>query len=732
MRILNAALIGILSALICIPHPAARADRPEYPQTRTEAVIDVVHGISIEDRYRWLENGEDPEVQAWTNAQNELTRRGLDQFPEVKASLTGRLTSLYSIPEITSPCVFGQRYFYTRRSGLENHAIVYMREGGFEATPRAVLNPNKFSKSGAIAMDWWRPSPDGTLIAYGRSIGGSEKSTLSVRDTTTGEDLPDSIPYTRSCSIAWAPDGGGFYYTRFPEPDAVPAGDENYYRHVYYHELGADWREDPKVFGEGRPKEEWPSVAMSGDQKYLLLTVGRGWSESDLYIRRMDETEFRPVAVGLKALFKADVVDDKLYILTNHEAPRYRIVVVNPNDPSPENWKVVVPEQQGVLKKMRIVGGKLAVNILENAYSRLCVYDADGNLSVEIELPALGSVSGVNGRCDANELFFRFESFTYSPAIFRYDLGAHQMTVVERASAEHETTPYQTSQIWFNSRDGERVPMFVIHKQELVLNGDNPAVINGYGGFNINITPKFLQHPAPFLDAGGVYVLVNLRGGGEFGEQWHEAGQFERKQNVFDDMIAAAEKLIADKYTRPGRLGVRGGSNGGLLVGAVITQRPDLFNAAYCAVPLLDMVRYHRFKIARLWIPEYGSAENAAQFKYLHAYSPYHRVKPGVDYPAVLFTTAINDSRVDPMHARKMTALMQACSSSDKPILLQVEQDAGHGQGKPLHMKIAEYVDCWTFFMWRLEMLDDLRAQPTSRIAAPPTSSQETTGNQVP
>jgi prolyl oligopeptidase len=344
---------------------------------------------------------------------------------------------------------------------------------------------------------------------------------------------------------------------------------------------------------------------------------------------------------------------------------------------------------------------------MENAYSRLCVYETDGSMSTEIELPTLGSTRAVRGRYDSGELFFEFESFTHPPTIFRYDLGTHQMAAIDRMEIDVDLSRYEAKQIWLNSKDGTRVPMFVIHKQGIELNGDNPTVLGGYGGFNISVTPRFLQHPLPFLDAGGVYALVNLRGGGEFGEQWHQAGQLERKQNVFDDMIAACEKLIADKYTRPQRLALRGASNGGLLMGAMITQRPDLFKATHCAVPLLDMVRYHRFSIARLWIPEYGSAEDPEQFKYLHAYSPYHHVKRGVEYPAVLFTTAESDSRVDPMHARKMTALMQAVAGPENPILLWVEQKAGHGKGKPLHKRIAERVDSWIFLMWQLGMLDE-------------------------
>ncbi|MFQ5805544.1 MAG: prolyl oligopeptidase family protein [Phycisphaerae bacterium] len=699
--------LSVILALFGLPAVStAWAQQPKYPSTRVDVVTEVVHGVTIEDPFRWLENSNDPEVQAWIQQQNALTRSYLDQFSAKRQALTERLTALYGAATVSSPRVYADRYFYTRREGGQNHAIVYLKEGGIDKEPRAILNPNEFSEDGTVALDWWFPSPDGSLIAYGKSCGGDEKSTLFLRHVTTGKDSGLVIPRTRSNTIAWDADGQGFLYLRYPEPGSLPAGDQNYYRHVYYHKLGTDWRSDPKVFGEGRPKEEWPDVYPSCDYQFQFLVAQRGWSEEDLYVRKTGETKFRPVAVGLKARFTGDVLGDRLCLLTNYKAPRCRVVVADPTKPDPETWKDVIPEQKGVIQSMTIVGGKLVVSVMENAYSRLMVYDPDGKLVTEIELPTLGSVSEINGRCDRNELFFRFESFSYPPAVFRYDLGKHQMTQVEQMRVDVDLSRYETKQVWFNSKDGTGVPMFVIHKKGLELNGDNPTVLYGYGGFNISITPTFLQHPLPFLEAGGVYALANLRGGGEFGEEWHQAGQLEKKQNVFDDMIAAAEKLIADQYTRPERLGLRGGSNGGLLLGAMITQRPDLFKAAYCTVPLLDMVRYQRFSIARLWIPELGSAEDPEQFKFLYAYSPYHHVKKDQKYPAVLFTTAESDSRVDPMHALKMTALMQSATGSDNPVLLSLEKKAGHGQGKPLSKQIEERVDSWIFFMWQLGMLN--------------------------
>lgn len=693
--------------------PAA-AQRSDYPPTRTEAVVDVLHGVSVADPYRWLEDWKSPEVQTWIERQNALTREMLDRFPEERTKLVDRLTEIYSATTVSSPRVFGNRYFTTRREAGQNHAIVYVREGNVDAEPRIVLNPNQFSKDSSVALDWWFPSPDGSLIAYGKSPSGNERSTLFVRDVATGKDLPMSIPRTRSCTIAWDPDGKGFLYLRYPEPGSVLKEDEVYYRHVYYHKLGTDPGDDPKIFGEGRPKEEWPNVFSSSDYRCQFLIAKRGWSDQDLLFRKAGGTEFRPVAVGLRGLHEADALGDKLIIRTNYEAPRYRVVAADIADPDPQSWKEIIPEQKGVIEDVQIVGGKLIVSVMENAYSRLLIHEPDGKLISEVALPALGSVSGVHGLPSRDEFFFLFESFAYPPAVFRYDLGTHQLTKIDQVKVELDLSQFETRQVWFESKDGTRVPMFVVHKKGLELDGDNPTVLYGYGGFNISITPAFIQHAIPFIEAGGIYALANLRGGGEFGEDWHKAGQLARKQNVFDDMIAAAEKLIADKYTRAQRLGLRGGSNGGLLIGALLVQRPDLFNAALCAVPLLDMLRYHQFSIARLWIPEYGSAEDPGQFKYIHAYSPYHHVEKGATYPAVLFTTAESDSRVDPMHALKMTALMQAATSSDNPILLHVEKKAGHGKGKPLKMQVEERADAWLFFMWRLGMLGGVDAEQRS------------------
>lgn len=685
----------------------AAAQLPPYPPTKTDNVTDTIHGVTVADPYRWLESSDAPDVQAWTTAQNAYTRGLLDRFTAQREALAKRFEELYAADSSTAPQVHDKRYFTLKREGLKNQPLIYMRDGGMDKDPKLVLDPNTFSADGTVAIDWWFPSPDGSWLAYGRSDAGSEKSTLYLRDVVSGNNTALRIPNTRACTLAWDKDSGGFLYVRYPQAGSVPAGDENYFREVYYHKFGTDWKDDPKVFGEGRPKEEWHDVATSSDYGYQFLTASLDWSKNDLYVRKFGETEFRPVAVGLDGQFSADTIGDKLYLLTNFEAPRYRVLVADAASPGRENWKEVIPQQAGVIKSMTVIGGKLVLTILENAASRLVVFDTEGKQVREVKLPTLGTADAVTGRHDKPEMYFSFQSFAHPITIFSYDPDSDELKILERMDVKVELDQYETRQVWFNSKDDTRVPMFIIHRRDLKLDGKNPTILYGYGGFDIALNPTFNRGIFPWLDAGGVYAIANLRGGGEFGKDWHLAGRLDKKQNVFDDMIAAAEKLIADKFTSAERLGCYGGSNGGLLVGAMITQRPDLFRAAISAVPLLDMIRYHNFSIARLWIPEYGSAADAGEFKALWAYSPYHKVKPGTAYPATLFTTAESDSRVDPMHARKMAAAMQAAQSAkDRPILLWVETKAGHGAGKPLKKVIEQQVDNYIFFMWQLGMLN--------------------------
>lgn len=695
---------SVLSIFVAFSTPSIAEERPPYPATRTVDVVDEVHGEKIPDPYRWLENSEDAEVQAWTAQQNALTRKVLDRFDSPRAELRQRYEKLFEAQIGSCPKAFGDNYFFTKREGLQNQPLLYVRDGSLDAKPRVLIDPNKFAADGTTSLDWWHPSNDGMFVAYGRSDGGTEWSTLHLRDVNTATDGFLKIPRTRACSVAWSIARTGFLYTRYPEPGSVPAGDENYRRWVYYHKFGTEVKDDPCLYGPGRPKEEWTDVANSSDDQYQFLTASLDWSKNDLFMRAMGDAEFKPVAVGLDGVFSPDAFAGKLYLLTSFEAPRYRVLVADAKEPVQANWKEIVPQQTGVIQQLVLAGGKMALNILENATSKLEIHELDGALVKTLELPTLGTVSDVTGRPEKDDLFFRFESFAYPPVVYRYNVKTDELKEFERLEADFDSSPFETKQIWTASKDGTKIPIFVTAKKELNLDGNNPTILYGYGGFEVSETPEFSRGMVPWLEAGGVFAVANIRGGGEFGQEWHAGGRLGKKQNCFDDFAAAAEKLIADGYTKPAKLGAWGGSNGGLLMGAMMTQRPELFGAIVCQVPLLDMLRYQRFSIAQLWIPEYGSADDGEQFKFLRAYSPYQHVKTGSTYPAVFFVTADGDSRVDPMHARKMAAAMQTAASGDKPVLLWVESKAGHGAGKPLSKQIDAQVDLLTFFASQLGM----------------------------
>jgi prolyl oligopeptidase len=692
---------------------------PRRPETRTEDVVETLHGVEVPDPYRWLEDDDRPDVERWVEAQNRYTQAHLGRRPG-RAAVRQRLAKLLAIGVLGTPAARGDLYFYTRREGEQNQPILYVRKGA-RGKDRVLVDPNRLSADGTAAIDWWYPSEDGALLAYGVSTSGDEKSTLRVLEVATGAHRPDVIPHTRYSSLAWLPDGSGFYYTRYPTPGEVPPGQENYGSHVFFHRLGDDWKQDPKVFGEGRRPEDILEVSLSPDGRHLVVSAYEGWSRNDLYVKdlKAEGGSFVPIAEGEDALFSGEAARGTLYLLTNWQAPRYRLFAVDLARPGRDGWRLLIPEGDAVLAQAVYAGGKIVAAYMKDAASRLAVHAADGQKLRDIPLPALGTIEKVSGRHDGREAFFGYSSYTIPPTVYRHDLSTGATAVWERVKADADLSRLEVKQVFFPSRDGTRLSMFLVHRKGLTLDGSNPTLLYGYGGFNISMTPDFSRGTVLWMERGGVYAEANLRGGGEYGEEWHRAGMLSRKQNVFDDFVAAAEWLNASKYTRPDRLAIMGGSNGGLLVGAALTQRPDLFRAVVCAVPLLDMVRYHHYQIARLWIPEYGSAEDAEQFRSLHAYSPYHRVRPGTAYPAVLITTAASDSRVDPMHARKMTARLQAATSSERPVLLRSETKAGHGVGKPLTKQVDEATDVWTFLLWQLGLEGSgEKGGPASKAAA--------------
>jgi prolyl oligopeptidase len=527
---------------------------------------------------------------------------------------------------------------------------------------------------------------------------------LHVLDVARGVTLADSIPRARAADLAWLPDGTGFYYTRYPAPGAVPAGEEHYHRGVYFHRLGDAPETDALVF-QPTQKEYWPGVGLSSDGRWLLVPVARTFDQTDLYLGdrhtvlgEMIVPPLVAVAVDLPASFEGEVAHGRLFLRTDLDAPTYRLYEVDPERPARGHWRELVPARpEAVLQGVTVLADRLALSYLEQATSRLRLTDLDGGLRHEIALPTLGSLFGVAGEADGHELFYGFSSYTVPPSVYRLDLRTDTQTLWRRVEADIDPERFEVQQVSVTSRDGTPVTMFLVHRRGLGRTGDTPTYLTGYGGFNISMTPAFSRSLLLWLEHGGLVAIPNIRGGGEYGEAWHQGGMLAHKQNSFDDFLAATEWLIRERYTRPERLAVAGGSNGGLLMGAVLTQRPELFRAVVIQVPLLDMLRYHRFLIARLWIPEYGSADDPQAFAWLRAYSPYHHVRPGTAYPAVLLATAESDTRVDPMHARKMTARLQAATTSQHPVLLRLEARAGHGAGKPLSKVLDELTDTWTF-----------------------------------
>ena len=685
------------------------------------AVIDNYHGLQIADAYRWLEDAAAPETRQFVAAQNAYTRSVLENISG-RDELRRRVEQLLTIGRVASPRIGGNTYFYERRDGRQNQAVVYARQvrdgKGPESKDRALIDVNSLAPDGTIALDWWYPSEDGKYVAFGTSPNGSELSTLQVIESATGKLLEEKIERTRAASVAWLPDSSGFYYTRYPRPGDVPAGEEMYNRRVFFHQLSstgnAGGAQDPQVFpanGIELTQQQWPNVSISNDGQWLLVDVSDGWTKTELYLNDLSsdpaspQGRFQRITTGKDFLYNGGVLDGQLYITTNEGAPRFRVFKAACGAPERSNWKEIIPESDAVIEgHATVIARKLFVHSIRNASSQLSLFDLDGKPLADVAMPALGSIFDLGGSWNSASGFFGFVSYAVPPTVFEVSLNG-QTAEWARVESAIDPARYQVEQLWFNSKDGTRVPMFVVSKKGVVKNGCNPTLLSGYGGFNVGRTPSFNRNAMLLLlEQGGVYVDVQLRGGNEFGEDWHRNGMLDKKQNVFDDFIAAAEHLIAEKYTDAKHLAIQGGSNGGLLVGAAFTQRPDLFRAVVCQVPLLDMLRYQSFQIAKLWIPEYGSSDDPQQFEYLHAYSPYHHVKAGTVYPAVLFMTAESDTRVDPMHAVKMAALLQAeaANGPERPILLRVDAKAGHGVGKPITKLVDDAVDVWSFLFWQL------------------------------
>lgn len=702
--LLRILLVGLIMG--CYTAPQKEERRFPYPSARKANVVENYHGTKVADPYRWMENPNDPETQAWVEAENRLTFAYLNSIP-AREKIEQRLTELWDYPKYSLPRKKGDYYFYRKNEGLQNQSVLYVQEG-LDGEARVLLDPNKLSEGGTIELSNTSYTEDGTILAYGLSSSGSDWQEIKIRDVASGEDYPEVLKWCKFASIAWSHENDGFYYDRFPEEGTVPKEDRNNFNRVYWHKLGTPQSEDTFVYERPDDKELGFSCHITDDGTYLILHVWHGTDRQNrVYYRELGGSEFmvRLLDEADAGYYFIDNDSSVFYFQTDLDAPRGRIIAIDTKNPNRDHWMEIVPEQSDVISYAMTVNNQFVIAYMRNARHRLLVYDVNGTPAGEIELPTLGSVNGISGERENSEMFISFTSFLYPTTAFRYDFTRGELSVYRQPEIEFDPTRYETKQVFYTSRDGTQVPMFLTHKKGLEQNGDNPTQLYGYGGFKISRTPSFSISRLVWLENGGVFVQANLRGGGEFGEEWHRAGMLENKQNVFDDFLAAAEWLIDNDYTRQSRLAITGGSNGGLLVAACLVQRPDLFGAVVCRVPVIDMLRYHKFTVGRYWTGEYGNAEeNPEHFEFLYAYSPLHNVKPGVAYPPVLVTCADTDDRVVPSHAKKFTATLQEADTGTNPILVRVETEAGHGHGKPTSKIIREEADIYAFLFKTLGM----------------------------
>lgn len=681
------------------------------PATRTVDAFDELHGKKVPDPYRWLEDVKDPEVAKWMDAQDDYARAQLSALPE-RDALAKRLAELSYIDSVSAPYHRGSRYFYTRSHKDKEKAIYYVKKGE-NGAEEVLIDPNTLSADGSISVHGTMPSHSGRYLAYKLSRNNADAATMYVRDLDTNTELTiDTIEGARYASADWLPDDSGFYYVWLPTDPKIPASELPGHAEVRFHALGTDPKQDPTIFAASKNPKEFVSVDLSRDGRWLFVGHQRGWTGTDLWVADLGRTKaaqqknrttpkFEEFVVGQDAIYGVTAWKNKFYVFTNEGAPRYRVMVVDPAKRDRKDWKELVAQTDAVLEGAQIIGERLVLSYMKDAHSAMEIRTLAGKPVRQIELPGLGSASGMIGNPDEDDAYFYFSSFTETTQIYRTSIAKGTTKLWEKVQLPVDTSQFVTEQVWYPSKDGTKVSMFVVRRKDVAMDGDNPTLLTGYGGFNVSLQPSFSTRAVVWVERGGIWAVPNLRGGGEYGESWHEAGMRANKQNVFDDFNAAAEYLIANKYTRPDKLAIMGGSNGGLLVGAAMTQRPELYGAVVCAVPLLDMVRYHLFGAGRTWIDEYGSAEDKAQFETLLAYSPYHHVKEGAKYPAMLMLSADSDDRVDPMHARKFTAAIQA-ASKDRAALLRIETNAGHGGADLIKQQIAQSVDTFSFVLHEL------------------------------
>ena len=699
-------LLGLLLVLGLVQIPMM-ATSLSYPPSPRHDQVDFYHGVAVPDPYRWLEDPQSAASRQWIEAQNQVTSAYLETLAG-RSAISDRLTQLWNFERYSTPFKQGGRYFYFKNDGLQNQSVLYTLPS-LEAEPRMLLDPNTLSEDGTVSLSGMAVSENGAYLAYGLSSAGSDWVEWYVRDIATGVDTDDRLQWVKFSGASWSHDHQGFFYSRYDEPDETTKLEAvNYYQKLYYHRLGNPQGDDVLVYDRPDQKEWGFGGGVTEDGQYLIISVWKGTDPNNLVFYKDLRAPDSPV-VELITEFEASYsfVDNEgslFWFRTDLEAPKGRLIAIDIAQPERGAWQEIIPESDDTLEGVGLLNHQFVADYLKDAYTTIRIFSLTGELVREVALPGIGSAGGFDGKRGDTETFYSFTSFTVPSAIYRYDMVTGQSTLYRQPEVDFDPAAYTTTQVFYESKDGTRVPMFITHKTGLELNGQNPTLLYGYGGFSISLTPAFSVGNLVWMEMGGIYAVPNLRGGGEYGEEWHQAGTKLHKQTVFDDFIAAAEWLMAAGYTSPAKLAIMGGSNGGLLVGACMTQRPDLFAAALPAVGVMDMLRFNQFTIGWAWESDYGSPQNEAEFRALYAYSPLHNLKPGTAYPATLITTADHDDRVVPAHSFKFAAALQAAHQGAAPVLIRIETKAGHGAGKPTAKVIEEVADKWAFLAANLGM----------------------------
>jgi prolyl oligopeptidase len=700
-----------LPLLTLLPAAQTSSSPLPYPQAKPGAQVDDYHGVKVSDPYRWLEDTDSADTHAWVDAENKLTFSYLDQIPYRKA-IHGRLTKLWNYERFSAPEQEGGRYFFEHNNGLQNQNVLLAAES-FNAEPRVLLDPNLLSSDGTIAVSDTAISDDGKLMAYSLATSGSDWNEWHVRDVDTGKDLPDLVKWVKFAGASWSKDGKGFYYSRYDEPTGATMRDTNYFQKLYYHRLGSVQSEDKLIYERPDNKEMMFGGGVSDDGHYLIIHVAQGTSPNTrVYYKDLTQPDSQVLKLLDDFDARYEFIDNDgpvFWFETNLDAPRGRLLAIDSRHPERANWKTLVPQSADKLQFATVVNNSFLLGYLKDARTVVRVHDLSGTLLRDVDLPGIGTAVGFIGKRKDKETFYAFTSFISPTTIYRYDPVAGKSSVFRQPKVDFDASRYETKQVFYASKDGTRVPMFLTYKKGIKLDGQNPTLLYAYGGFDISLTPAFSVPNVVWLEMGGLYAQPNLRGGGEYGEEWHQAGTKLKKQNVFDDFIAAAEWLIANKYTSTPKLAILGRSNGGLLIGAVLTQRPDLFGVTLPEVGVMDMLRFHKFTIGWAWTSDYGSSDDPAEFKAIYAYSPLHNLKPGTKYPPTLIATSDHDDRVVPGHSFKFAATMQADQAGPSPVLIRIETKAGHGAGKSITKLIDETADTWSFVAYNLDMKVNLK-----------------------